>query len=243
MAADVVWPDRFLVPADADARVVPLNTSGGVSFDGSEQIVGNGPGRIKITLGNIYLSSPGQVRAWHALDAVLQGRAGVVSMALFDYPRAPWPTNPLTGKIWSDPTSLFDDGTSFDDGTGFGMTTIIAYCYGGIAVGSNTTTIQIIVGGPLLGGEWFSPVGAFGSPAKAYRISRITGITYDEFNFPHYSVVFTPPCRVAVGNLAQVFFDDPLVDCRLETDDAMALKNGLELWRHGAPSLTLWEDV
>ncbi len=85
-----VWPRTVLVPTEAGPpNVAPNNTSGGVGFDGSEQIIGNSPGRWTMSYKNIAVRTAAHVLAWNGLAAQLQGRLNPVQIPLYDRQREP----------------------------------------------------------------------------------------------------------------------------------------------------------
>lgn len=235
MAADLNWPVRLLTPADAKASPIPFNTSGGQGFDSSEQIVGNTPGRWKIVFKNIYLDTPAAIATWQAIEAALQGRLGTVNVPACENPRAPWPT--VNGKLLTTyGATPFSDGMLFDDGAGFYTPVIDAVAAADIVAGTNAASIQINFGAPLSGGH------GFGFNEKYYRIRSCLSVDTSGAA-PVYSVKFTLPCRETIPAGSRLDFDNPVIRCRLESDDAMALPEGFHLWRHAAPALTFWEDV
>lgn len=215
-SADVIWPATLLVPADAKLSPLVANSSGGQAFGGSEQIVGNTPGRWKLELNNIYLSSAAQIGAWHQVEGALNGRANTVLVPIYDYPRAPWPV--VRGKQIT---------------TG---SPIAAFVTADVPVGAVTASIEVQVGSELQGYEHF------GFNQKVYRLTTILSVDTGGA-YPIYSVKFKLPCRALIPSGSAIDFNDPMLRCRLDTDDAMAIKGGIELWRRAAPSLTLYEDV
>jgi hypothetical protein len=90
MATSITWP-ATLIPAEVGLNTSPNNTTGGQSFLGYEQVVGNSPGRWRATFGKIDIRTAAQVQAWNALAAKLCGRLIPLLIPLYDKQRAPSP--------------------------------------------------------------------------------------------------------------------------------------------------------
>lgn len=214
--ADVNWPGALLVPADAKLSPIGFNISGGSTFDLAEQIASGVMGRWKLELSKIYLSQPAQVGAWNAIEAALGGRFGTIDMPIFDYPRAPWPL--VRGQQVT---------------TGAPIAAIVM---ADVDPDSQTAYIEVQNGAALQGYEHF------GFNERVYRIVQILNV-YGGGAYPIYTVQFVLPCREIIPAGSPIDFNDPILRCRLEADDSMAIKGGYNLWRRAAPDLTLWEDI
>jgi hypothetical protein len=229
MTADLNWPARLLRPATVTASPLAQSSSGGVSITGGEQIIGNSPGRWKITLGDIPLKTNEQIRVWAALEAALQGRVRTIRVPVFDYGRAPWPGS---GRAVNDVPQ--DDATIWNDGSGAYTPTILAYANGDIDVGAVTGSVRIEDGGTLLPGQHFSV------EESVYRLTKIESASMGSAG-EIYSVKFMLPARTRIPAGTQLDFSDPRARCRLATDDAMVLARSQ--WKFGTGNVTFLEDV
>lgn len=86
------WDRTNLCPSKVSVpKIIANNTSGGVGFGGSEQIIGNTPPRWGIKFSDIALNRPAKILAWNALAGLLNGRLVPVLIPVFDRNRAPSP--------------------------------------------------------------------------------------------------------------------------------------------------------
>lgn len=236
MADPIVWPTCVLKPAAAQLSLAAMTTSGGASPTGSEQVVGNSPGRVKIALNNIPIRNREQVRCWRAIDAALGGRAGTIMVPVYDKSRGPFPT--VAGQIlYTYGDISFGDGALFDDGSGFYQPVIIAVMASpyDVAPGAVTMPVQVDYGAELEAGMVFS------AGEYVYVISQILSVDDTDGNMV-YSIAFRPPAREVIAADASLDFDNPAVRCRLASDDGMALP-ALDLWKTADASVSFVEDV
>lgn len=88
----LTWPRTVFVPAEAGPPFPsPNNTTGGTGFGGSEQVVGNTPGRWMMIFAGIDIRTPAQVQAWKAFAAKTKGRLVPFLVPIYDQQRAPSP--------------------------------------------------------------------------------------------------------------------------------------------------------
>lgn len=245
--ATIYWPGlraspQLLVPRQARLQAMAQTIASGPAIGGAEQSIGNTPGRWKLTLSEIPLATPLAINTWTQIERTLQGRSNTVGMPVYEYTRAPWPLHPITGR----PLTLVSQlaalnkaypGNPLLEGVDFsGWTDVIqAVSVGDTPAGAMSITIEVTFGAALKGWE------TFGYSEKVYGISAITGTGLIS-GFPTYTCNVWPPVRTDIPNGSALEFDDPVLRCRLETDDGMALKDGLDLHRFALASVTMVED-
>jgi hypothetical protein len=100
-------------------------------------------------------------------------------------------------------------------------------------------TIRLDQGSDLKAGHIFS------INEKVYAITSIDGVgsTGSSPVVPTFDVTIIPPIREHIDDVDQLFFDNPILRCRLADDNSMAVDGGWNYWKAGSPSLTFWEDV
>lgn len=91
------WDRTLLMPAEAGVFLTPFNTSGGIAADGSEQVIGNSPGRWTATYNQIGLNSTAKILRWNEIAALLEGRLTPILIPVLDRQRAPLP--PATASM------------------------------------------------------------------------------------------------------------------------------------------------
>lgn len=230
----IVWPTCVLKPTAVQFSLAAMTTSGGASPTGSEQVVGNSPGRAKISLNSIPIRNKQQIRCWRAIEAALGGRAGTILVPVYDKSRGPFPL--VNGKsLFAYGDVPFSDDARFDDGSGFYQPVISASVTADVAAGAVAASIQIDYGAELEAGMIFG-VGEF-----AYVVSQVLDVDETGSN-PIYSIKFRLPAREAIASGTAPDFDNPVVRCRLVADDGMALP-ALDLWKTADASVAFVEDV
>ena len=222
---EFTWPQSILVPRKFKASIIAANTSGGQAFTNSEQVIGNTPGRWRIQMGGIAITTDAQILEWETLEAGLRGRSNTVLLPLYRWRigQTPWPT--IGGVVTT-------------SAPGYDTPVINAENVGALAIGDSTATIKMIVGGTLKPGH------IFGFNEKIYQIFEITAIGNDGESPPNptYDVSFAPPLREAIADGERLEFDNPKLRCSLVADDAMA-HSGWDLWKEATPDLTFMEDL
>lgn len=195
MAATVLtWPRTVLVPATVTGpNPIANNTSGGVGFDQSEQIIGNTPGHWEMTYGNIAIYTSAQVLAWRALEAQLQGRLNPIRVPIYDSQRR------VAGVT----------AASFVGDVLPGAVTATIKINAGASA---------LVAGKLF--NW-GPVGFAGQ--RLFMVSTIDGTATDGSGNSIYDIHFVLPARERMSDGDTVGFDPLQFRCRLKTDDAMKL--------------------
>lgn len=234
MTTELMWPEWVLTPT----RLTPLHstamtTSGGKSPTGSEQVVGNSPGRNRIVLGGVILRTPQQERIWRTIEQTLAGRSGVIMVPAFSRRTAPWPTLAQKQQVSISKIALTDD-ILFSNGAGLYSRTIVAEAASTIAAGDVSLDITVQSGSSLLVGQIFQ------AGEYAYTIRKIDAVDTDG-DYPVFSVKFNLPAREAITSGDDLEFDNPRFRARLEADDGMALD--LDMMRFGTGSPAFIEDV
>lgn len=209
-----LWPRTILVPQNAGPPCpVPNNTSGGVSIGGTEQIIGNTPGRWKMTYDGIRVHTREQVLAWNKLAGQLRGRANSVVIPIYDELRSP-----DIASAW----------------------VIVG---GAVTKGSVTCQIKRNNAvGALEEGQHFGVL-VGDDAYRLYRITSIDDIDTTDPVHPIYTVHFIFPAREGIpnGTTVTTWGGDLYFRCRLAKDDGMDMS--LSMWKRGTPSVDFVEDV
>lgn len=103
-AVDATWPFDDLKPRHISIIPVHATLGGGQALTKNEAAEDSGLGFWKLTLGAIPVRTREQVLKWRALEALLNGRAGVCLTHIYDGKRAPWLIvgDPITAEAASD---------------------------------------------------------------------------------------------------------------------------------------------
>ena len=102
--ADYMWNCSLLTPTAAGPPVlVAMNTVGGRTLTGMEQVVGNAAGYWTMQYQGITVFSDDQIREWNHLQGGLSGRAKTVLIPVFDSLRGPKLPVTATWDIASSP--------------------------------------------------------------------------------------------------------------------------------------------
>ncbi len=231
MTTNLLFPEWILTPsAITPLHVIPTNTSGGRSPTGGEQIVGNSPGRNRVVLQGIRVSTAEQERIYRTIALTLKGRAGTIMVPAFGRRTAPWPT--VGGARLTSPMRVpLTDDILFSNGVGLYPRTILATAYNAVAAGDVTMDIRLQQGSSVKIGHIFQ------AGECAYTVTRITAVDESPLVF---SANFWPPARVAIAINADLDFDNPRFRAKLESDDGMSLD--LAAWRVGSASVAFVED-
>lgn len=234
MTTNLMWPEWVLRPA----TVTPLfamaqTTSGGASPTGSEQIVGNSPGRNRVVMSGISVVTAEEERVWRTIALNLGGRSGVIMVPAFGRRTAPWPTIAQANHLSVGKVALTDT-VLFSNGAGLYRRTIIAQAASTIAAGDVTLSIKMLQGSSLLGGQIFQ-AGEYAYAIKQVVSSSVVG------GYQVFVVKLGLPAREAITTGDDLEFDNPRFRARLDSDDAMDLP--LDMLRFGKGSVTFLEDV
>lgn len=227
------WPTDLFKAAQMEASLQGRVLSGGVSSSGLSQVVRtDGGGLWRIVFGGIQLRRPDLIRAWRALEVILDGGVANVIVPICDLRQAP---RPLVGGVPAPPTAPtpHSDDSFFDDETGYVSNLIVAETVGAADLRATTLDIDISVGVALRGGEQFTIVHPTAGP-RMYRIGQVQSAG------TVHTVRFLPPLREAVADGAAIDFDNPRNVMRLADPDGMRL--ALDMGRFATVGVTFIES-
>lgn len=222
------WPCSVLraqnIAVDLDSRTL----AGPASVSGATQVVSSDAGIFKVTLGGVVVKTRQQVLVHRAIAALLEGRLGSILIPIC---RAYGPSS--NAILMDDQEALFNpvphsDDSYFDDDTGYvgSLTDVVLAADAAV----RATTLNVTVN---YAADDIQPGEHFSLGERLYRIRSYdadTGV-----------MTIRPPLREAVPAGDELNFDDPVVRCRLASDDGMDLE--LSLRRFATPTIQFVEDV
>lgn len=219
------WPISRLRAQNVAFDIAPRSLAGPSSVSGFTQTVSADAGLWKATLGGIIVKSRAEVLAFRAIANLLEGRLGTILIPLC---RAyqPVPDGAVEDGLYDEVPH--DDDTLFDDDTGYVGTVIDVVAAAPAAVRAVSMTVTVNYAGDIEPGQHFSL-----GDGRLYRVRT--------FDADTGAMTFRPPLREAVLAGDRLEFDDPVLRCRLASDDAMNLE--LSLRRFGSPSVAFVEDL
>jgi hypothetical protein len=229
MLPEFFFRARTIIPF----HIIPMNTSGGQSPTGSEQIIGNSPGRGRAGMAGIRLATAEHQRVWQAFALAARGRANPFMAPTFGRRTAPWPI--LAGKAQRSINCVpLTDDILFSDGANIYSRVIEAKCEGTVAAGLTNLDIRMIKGSSPKAGHVFQ------AGEYAYPIRKVVSSVEDVDDWV-YSVIVAMPLREAIAADTDLNFDDPRFRARLEEDGGL----GVEMHgsKNGRPSISFVEDV
>lgn len=183
-------------------------------------------------LSAVVLSQADHIRAWRALEALLDGGVTEVVVPSCESRTAPWPV--VDGvKITSYGSIPHSDGTLFSDGSGYYQPVIDCEVVSAANLRATSLVLSFNYGGPLRGGEAFS----LEHPTKGHRRYHVGSVVINDSG--QSVVTIRPPLREAVAADTPVNFDRPKCTMRLAASDAMDLT--LEMRRFARPSVAFKE--
>lgn len=216
MAETLDWPAQ-LRPANLRLALAGQSVSGGRTATGREQVVAGPGGRWTMRYSGVYVRTAEQIRALRALEARLDGRAGLLRLPVYDCFR--------TRGFFGDPANAgfrhvpHSDGASFSDAAYYRQPGSGAAITLAANAALNATTLAIAWNDlPPTEGLHFS-IGD-----DLYRIARLqtTGVGTG-------TITIRPWLRAAASSGATLNFLNPRAVMRLSQDDGLALD--LQLWR------------
>lgn len=209
MADIIYWPE-ILRPQNIKVDIAHRSLRGPSSQSGFTQVVSNSAGIWTATYDSIPVYSSSMIKCWRALDSLIEGRLGIISLPVWDFPRSPSATDDLGSNIWNTSSVPHSDGAFFDDTSGY-LTT-----WTNVTVGANATagatTLQLTVGAPIVTLE---PGHRFSINDRLYQIKTVSQTGGSA------TVTIRPPLREAVSTGDFCNFDYPRVKMRLTDDTAM----------------------
>lgn len=233
MTTQLMWPEWVLRPADVSFNAMPMTSSGGASPTGSEQIVGNSPGRYRLVLKGVTIRTADEERIWRAISLNLGGRSGVIMVPTVTRRTAPWPTIARNAQRSFSKVAL-TDAILFSNGAGLYQRTILAQAASTIAAGAVQIDIALLQGSSLQIGQTFQ------AGESVYTITKIVSVD-DAGDHPVFTVKFMLPARAAITSGDDLEFDNPRFRARLEADDGMAFD--LSRLRFSSTDVAFVEDV
>lgn len=193
------WPWDLLTPRQERWRLQGVALNGGTTVAGTQRPSRTDGGGIWVGEQSFLLTTPEQIKAARAIEAILDGGVGKIVAWSFEEPFAPGDLVPSAAP--------HSDGASFGDGTLYGSVpagaTVTADC------ALRTTHIPLtMLSGVLQGGEHFSII--HGSAGwRRYRVARV-GDGYAEIR---------PPLREAITNGTPLYFVRVGLGVRLANPD------------------------
>lgn len=228
----VHWP-ADLMPLNGGFVPQFSSTSGGRTWTGRELVVRTGPsgaGFWRAEFTAWPLVRPERLRAWRALEVAIEGRAGVISLPVWDLWQAPY------GRA---ETSVgFSDGTRFAGGAGLRQPTVTGALAAAVARGATAMRIaldQAPADDEDLAGAHFSLPSLEIGP-RAHRIARAERVSAGV-----YDVTVWPWARGAYPDGTPADFDDPRCAMRLEEDRGMNVLPDGGRWGRGAATFREWD--
>jgi hypothetical protein len=192
----------------------------------------DGGGLWKATLTELGLWTADHRRTWRAVSAIADGGAQPLIVTVRENVDAPWPI--VSGsEVSSFAPVPHSDGSFFSDGSGYATSAIEAIASGAVDLRSTEMTIEIVAGGELKGGEYFS----IDHEDLRWRLYRIrTAVDNGDGTF---DVTFRPPLRAVIADAQPLEFDRPKCVMRIATSDSMdaTLEDGF----FGKPSVSFIE--
>jgi len=223
MASYLTWPRGLLPPREERLALSGMVTTGGMSIGGISQTTNStGGGFWTLQQTGIWVRTRDQVRAWRALEAILDGGVTGIIVPFCDRRFAP---TSVTGIVPHSDGAFFFDDTGYESGAS-------AVTFDQDAA-LRATTVFLDVGAiELQGGEHFT-VNHEGAP-RLYRIARVIEQVGDVAE-----VQIRPPLRAAVTAATDADFANPRCVMKLASADEMPLN--LELGKSGQASVRFVE--
>ncbi len=178
--------------------------TGGQSTSGQVQTAKtDGGGRWVFEAADADLFDRGQLTLWRKYEALLDGGATEIIVALCDRRQAPVPI--IDGKPYFGSRNLpHSDGALFSDGTGYAQDPIYAETGGSAALRATTISLHMIQSGDVVGGEHFS----IDHATAGRRLYRIAKVLSDD-GAGNLSVQIRPPLREAITAGMEADFNNP----------------------------------
>ena len=198
-------------------EIVAKTMSGGKTLSGVMPLTRvDGGGIWLLTMSDVQASSPDNVWAWRALEAMLDGGSTAMIVPMREERFFPAPTGPAGVPLLSNDTTCTDDVACSDD-TPWEGSCVEATLNAGAAVRATSVQILLTAGAALRGGELFS-IRHDTHLDRTYRVSKITAISGSV-----YTCDIRPPLREAVAAGKWLEFDYPACVMQLAEPNAMRL--------------------
>lgn len=192
----------------------------------------DGGGNWKATLSDVSLRTADHVRAWRALAAICDGGVQPIIVPMCDKRHMPAPL--VNGiPLYSLDDVPHSDNSPFSDDTEYASDVIEATLNAVAALRATSITINMIAGGDLMGGEYFS----IDHETLRWRLYRLRTVL--DNGDGTWACTIRPPLRAAVAADTPLQFDRPKCVMRLASADAMDLM--LEQRKRAHPSVSFIE--
>lgn len=223
MTPQTIWPVHQFTPFEQKWQLRGAAKTGGASMSGLTQATrSEGGGYWACEQGQIILGTADKIRAWRALEVLLDGGATPFIMQMCDPRQRPDViVSGVAVKSHTVPHVDSDDvETSFSDGSLYESVPIVARVTALAAL--RATTLQIEVNTALRGGEHFSLQHAT-QGHRLYRVRTVEAVAGDV-----QTITIRPPLREAISPTELVLgmradFNNPLCVMRLADPDQMAI--------------------
>lgn len=209
MANVIYWPE-LLRPQNIKIDIAHRSLAGPSAQSGYVQVVSNSAGLWVGTYDSIPVYSKSMIKCWRALDSLIEGRQGIISIPTWDFQRSPGSSDELGSNIWETRNIPHSDASLFDDGSGY--TTSWSNVYLSSDASTGATTLYLTINDPIIDLE---PGHRFSINDRLYQIKSVSQ------SDSAATVTIRPPLREAVSTGDRVEFDYPRVKMRLTDDSAM----------------------
>lgn len=227
-----IWWPEILRPQKIKIDLAHRSLRGPTAQSGYTQVVSNSAGLWTATYDSIPVYTSAMVRCWRALDSLIEGQLGIISIPAWDFPRSPNAIGELGLNIYSSiySSTPHSDESFFDDNSGYQSSWTNVFVNATALIGATTVSLTKETTATLEPGNRFS------INDRLYQIQTITN--QDSVSA---TVTIRPPLREAlvVGDRAE--FDYPRVKVRLTDDKAMQLD--LNYNGYATPTLSFYEAV
>jgi len=210
-----VFPTHLFSPRSQRFYLMGRTITGGPSISGIIDAVNTSAGGLWVfELRNANLNNRAKLKAWRAIEALLDGGAASIIVPICDYRQAPVPQ--VNGKPVYSPSGgvPHSDGTFHDDGTGYSQSDLGGEVTVAAAIRATVIRVQMAGDGLIEGGEHFS-VDHVGR--RMYRVAAVTAL-----GDGLYDLTIRPPLRAALSIGDELDFRHPSCLMRLASGDEMA---------------------
>lgn len=223
--ATLRWPEKVLRPRDVAFDIAPRSLAAPSSVSGNTQVVASDAGIWKVSFGGVVVTSRTEVLAWRGVAASLEGR---LTPILVPFCRGYQPVPTDSDGLYD--TVPHSDDSPHDDDTEYQGQVIDVTLASSPAVRAVSANITIGYADTIQPGQMFS---------LGERMYRLKTVVYTSDTAA--AITFRPPLREAATSGDRLELDDPVVRCRLASDDEMDLP--LDGRRRALPTVNFIEDV
>lgn len=221
MTAYLTLPIGLLAPKAPDWWLTGAAASSGRTQEGTSQTTNSSGGpRWMLQLSGVWVRERAQVKAWRALEGLLDNGVTGIIVPFCDARHGPYAH---TGGIPHSDGTLFYDDTGYASGAGQAT-------FDQAAILRATTVFLDMNGATLEGGEHFTPAGYAAGGPRMHRIVRVKGVVGTV-----YQCEIRPPLRHAVADGADADFANPRNLMKLASSDEMRLPLEGNRFGNGSP--------